>query len=239
MKRLARKLLNPLGYDLVAHDPLGNTQQSHLLALIAKLDVTGVIDVGAHTGGFATMLRRAGYAGPIVSFEPVTENFRLLQEASANDGNWFCHRLALGAESATLEINVTARTDFSSFRRPSGTGDMEFGALVTVARQETVPVRRLDELDDQIRPAGPRLFLKSDTQGWELDVFRGARRVLERVVLLQAELPTVATYEGAPTLWEALPEYEAAGFRTTRFFPAAVSEGLYTVDADCVMVRYS
>ena len=44
--------------------------------LLPFLAVDCVFDVGAHVGEYSTSLRRAGYSGDIVSFEPVSGSFR-------------------------------------------------------------------------------------------------------------------------------------------------------------------
>jgi len=43
----------------------------HLQALFARLKIDCVIDVGAHLGQFGRLVRRLGYEGTIISFEPV------------------------------------------------------------------------------------------------------------------------------------------------------------------------
>ena len=56
--------------------PVVGSLAAELKMMIADLDLDGVVDVGAHHGEFTEFLRRdVGYAGPVVSFEPVPEAF--------------------------------------------------------------------------------------------------------------------------------------------------------------------
>jgi hypothetical protein len=46
-------------------------EEEHLRRFLRHFEVDCVFDVGANSGQYATMVReRAGYLGPIVSFEP-------------------------------------------------------------------------------------------------------------------------------------------------------------------------
>ena len=54
-----------------------------------------VLDVGANTGQFGRSLRNRGYAGRIISFEPVKEAFTALENAARGDDLWTTSNLAL------------------------------------------------------------------------------------------------------------------------------------------------
>ena len=58
----------------------------------------------------------------------------------------------------------------------------------------------------------PRVLLKMDKQGYDVNVFEGARACLDRIVALQSELSVVPLYRGMPHHLEALRTYEQAGF---------------------------
>jgi SAM-dependent methyltransferase len=64
----ARRLF---GYERIKKRKLHDTLEQHLAALLPQLAINCVVDVGANTGQFGAMLRRIGYAGRIVSFEPL------------------------------------------------------------------------------------------------------------------------------------------------------------------------
>jgi hypothetical protein len=78
---------------------------------------------------------------------------------------------------------------------------------------ETVRVRRLDDLFDQLWRAGERVYLKIDVQGYEKQVLDGAARTLQRVAGVQCEISLVPLYAGGPLLPEMLEYMNARGFR--------------------------
>lgn len=65
------------------------------IALLNRNNVEVVLDVGANLGQYAMDLRRFGYTGRIMSFEPVKACFDRLLATSANDYDWTAHRIAL------------------------------------------------------------------------------------------------------------------------------------------------
>ena len=215
-------------------------QRVQLPALFEMYGVNCVVDVGAHEGEYAKRLRAGGYDGRIVSFEPVPRAFEELAREAANDRAWSVHQLALGREDGTTTMNVVPGT-LSSLREPT-----EFGARRYKRLQDPQPVevqvRRLDGLLDELLEglAGPRPYLKLDTQGFDLDVFAGTGERIGEFAGMQSELPLMQIYEGMPRLPEALAIYEAAGFDVAAMYPVSRQGKTGRVlEFDCVMVRGS
>src|SRR5437870_5028867 len=105
--------LNKLGFELTHY----NTSSSSLLRRRAMFDKYGVdliIDVGANTGIYGLDVRRSGYRGRIVSFEPLNDIFRKLKENTAKDAAWEANNYALGSEDGKQFINVSANSHSSS-----------------------------------------------------------------------------------------------------------------------------
>ncbi|MBW3652554.1 MAG: FkbM family methyltransferase [Actinobacteria bacterium] len=208
--------------------------------LLQMYRVNCVIDVGAHRGQYAERLREAGYRGQIVSFEPVRHAFERLQRASAHDPGWEVHQLALGREDGEIAMNVVPGT-LSSLLPAT-----EFGAgrypRLQEAEQVTVQVRRLDALLDDLvaRLPEPRVYLKLDTQGYDLDVFSGLGDRAAELVGMQSEVALMRIYEGSPRMCESLEVYEAAGFEVAGLYPLSrQSRTARVLEYDCVMVRAS
>ena len=206
--------------------------------LLPKAEVDLVIDVGANEGQFARALRR-GYSGDILSFEPASGPFAALAVAAAADGRWRAERCGLGAESAELELAVSHVSALNSFLPASRYGSDTFGDQIAARTVESVPVRRLDEALPALVPDWPRrrILLKMDTQGYDLQVFQGAERILASVVALQSEISLQPIYDGMPRWLESLRVYETAGFRVRALIPVTIDDRGLPIEYDCLMVR--
>ena len=143
--------------------------------MIGDMALDGVVDVGGHEGGFTRFLRQeVGYKGRVVTFEPFPEAFAKLSATSLGDPNWQVHNLAVGSQPGSAELRVYTSSLFNSFNRINTLGREHFPGLGYVSSIPT-EVGRLDQL---YKPSwGKRLFLKSDTQGNDLDVT--SRAVIE------------------------------------------------------------
>jgi FkbM family methyltransferase len=200
--------------------------------------VNCVLDVGANVGQYAQALRAAGYRGRIVSFEPVAGALAALRRAAAADPEWHVMPYALGSRDGTAEIHADPKTLSSLL--PASEFGREWSSRLGGPATETIEVRRLDsvlgEVTAGLRPV--RAFLKLDTQGFDLEAFRGASGVLDSVVAMQSEVALVPLYDGMPRLPEQLAAYEAEGFEAAGMFQ--VSRDLPTlrvIEFDLVMVR--
>ncbi|HEX6752651.1 MAG TPA: FkbM family methyltransferase [Solirubrobacterales bacterium] len=187
----------------------------HVAALLRQHAADCVVDVGANVGQFATAIRRAGYRGPIISFEPVPEAFAELQDRSASDPDWTAQRVAAGDRPGALELNVSEASNISSFLEVKE----EYVAgrpPARVRRTERVPIATIDDL---LREAPyERIFLKTDTQGYDLKVLAGAGLTVDRTIGIQIELSVVAIYEGMPNYVEALAVLHELGFALTGMY---------------------
>jgi hypothetical protein len=117
-------------------------------------------------------------------------------------------------------------------------GARRFGGAALAEREELVTVHRLDDVLGEIVPdlAGRRIFLKMDTQGFDLEVFGGIVAHRRLVHALQSEVSLIPVYEGMPHWTESLRVYEEAGFSVAAMIPVA-NDGLRVVEYDCLLVR--
>ena len=235
-----------LGYPIIPAWQLRRFDQTrHLQELFGKLGIDCVLDVGANIGQFHEYLRLfLRYSGRVVSFEPVAELYDTIARLAAADPLWTTRKMALGETDSSVMINVfTERTLSSILDRDEASliamGYDKYLRETELARTEAVPLRRLDSVfDEVVNNPNAHVFLKSDTQGYDLNVIRGASKCLHRIAALQVEVSIRQVYKGAPSYLEVLRELSDLGFETTGMFPVQRDPQLRVVNFDCVMINF-
>ncbi len=225
-KILSSKLLTP-----IAEKFLAATEKRRLLDLFNKLGIDCVIDVGANKGQYANSLRNLGFTGLIVSFEPNPTVYRELQSRFAHDPQWKGVNCGLGGIEGELEFNIFEDSVLSSFR--SGSEKVTSKLL----SREKVPVRRLDAVLPSLVPdySNRKIFLKSDTQGFDLEVVRGAQGIYSSIKGLQSELSVQPLYESTPRYIESLKFYESLGFILMDLWLINRTTTGEVLEYDCIM----
>jgi len=185
---------------------------TRLSRALAARDVTAVLDVGANVGQYATLLRRAGYRGRIVSCEPLSGAFAQLQRRAAGDGSWTTLRTAVGPERGETTINVSANS-FSSSLLPMTDAHRESAPGSAYVASETVPMTTVRALMAGNELTPERTLLKIDTQGYEAEVLAGAGDVVEQLGAVQLELSFVELYEGQELFDAHYARMRELGFR--------------------------
>jgi FkbM family methyltransferase len=212
--------------------------REHVAWLLRELEINCVLDVGANVGQYAQLLRSEGYAGRIVSFEPVAALAEQLRQTAEADPDWTVVPCALGEVDEETEINV--RPGSMSSLLPSSDFGKGWSDRLREAESETISVRRLEGLfADAVEGIDePRVYLKLDTQGYDLQAFAGAGETLKQIAGLQSEVSCVPIYDHMPRLPEQIAAYEAEGFEITGMFPVTRHRAtLRVIEFDVTMVR--
>lgn len=241
VREWVQSMSRSLGYELI---PVWRMRQHELVTHLRRLfdlhQIDTVLDVGANTGQYHDFLRMlVGFKGTIISFEPVSKNISMLRQRAAEDAQWKICDYALGKEDTTMVINVMARDSFSSFLNPAENAPGMFKDLNTIDYQETVSIRRLDTILAQVLPkgVGKNIYLKLDTQGYDLNVVEGANGVLDRIRALQSEVAVLRIYDNMPDYFTSIQTLNQKGFEMTGLFPVSRDENQRVVEFDCVMIN--
>jgi len=161
------------------------------------------------------MLRRRGYTGDILSFEPLSEAHAHLCIKATEDPRWEIHpRCALGRAEGETTIHIAGNSVSSSLLPML---ELHAGAAPdsVYVGSESTPVMTLDTALAGRALAQRRLYLKIDTQGFEAEVLAGAQATLSDVQALELEVSLRPLYAGQPT-WQDLSDVlRDAGFVLT------------------------
>jgi FkbM family methyltransferase len=193
-----------------------NTQAKNFISA-RRIDLA--LDVGANAGQFARLLRNEYcYEGKVISFEPLTEAYAKLADASAGDHNWSCVNMALGDTETTSAINVSENSWSSSILEVAPRSVEVEPSISYVGRQEVI-VRRLDNVFQEMALESRSIFLKMDVQGYEMQVLLGSLKILDRVKLIQIETSLVPVYKGEPLVGDMIKMLDLLGFRIVAVEP--------------------
>lgn len=217
----AHAYLRRRGWQLSRYPSSHN--MAHKRGLILRhLRTTMVLDIGANTGQYGAEIRRYGYAGNIVSYEPLPDAFASLSKRCAKDPQWTVHNLAVGSRDGEIQLHVAGNSVSSSALQML---DRHLRAAPTSAfvGSVSVPSVRLDsvgtwtgnvpEIEKQ------RLYLKIDTQGFEREVLDGSADTLQQVAAVEIELSLTPLYEGQALHTELTSRLGNAGFRLAGIHP--------------------
>jgi FkbM family methyltransferase len=207
-------------------------------ALLRGRQISLVLDVGANTGQYGVSLRhKVGYQGRIVSFEPLSDAFVGLQRTIIGDAHWQCCNIALGDRKDSSLINISANS-WSSSLLPVSATTVGIEPSIGYVGQQEISIHRLDQILDQVATHDDRIFLKIDTQGYEMKVVNGALGVLNRIELIQVETAFFEAYHGQALIGDTIKFFDYLGYKVVSIDPgwenAATGELL---EADVIFGR--
>lgn len=180
-------------------------------------DFSSVIDVGAHHGQFALFAHHQFPSAKLFCFEPQPDAQQVIRQVFPERGSIELFEVALGSDALDQhELHVSARDDSSSLlpimeRYTTAFPGTEEKTAINVA------VTRLDDVLADFKLIRPCL-LKIDVQGYELEVLRGADRVLQDVDEVFAECSFIELYTGQVLAGELIAYLWVKGFKLTGIF---------------------
>lgn len=196
LRNFLNPLLEPFGYQLFRSSPqgLGLSPFRDMQRLtVSKQPV--IFDIGANRGQTIRELRRKFRGASIHAFEPCGTAFEELQRKYADKPGVRLNNLGVGSEVAVRQFNEFESAEMSSFLEP---GEVCWSH---VKKQSSVQLTTVDRycIDHGVPCID---VLKSDTQGFDFEVLKGASQMLKerRVHLIFFEVVFSKIYVGLPRL---------------------------------------
>jgi FkbM family methyltransferase len=235
-------MFNSVGLDIGRHRSRW-TIEGFTELLFHAYNINVVIDVGANVGQYAMGIRKSGFQGRIVSFEPIPASFATLSQNFRDDRGWHGYNKALGKHVA--EANMTYnlhQSDMASLYKPASSVPAMFAKWKETERQQvSVMMDTLDNIFDSciVGITSPQIFLKCDTQGHDLEVLRGGLKALERIRAVQIEIPITHLYESKKSFRESIDTLNEMKFIPCGFYPVTTTgrDKIEVVEFDCIAIR--
>jgi len=175
---------------------------------LRELPIETIIDVGANEGQFCRKARKTFPDAQIHCFEPIPDLCKKIEAwAAGQNGAVHVQNLALSSRQTTAEFYVNDRdTIASSLLTPDQDRADEYHSI-------QVAVDTLDNVCDSINWQRDAL-LKIDTEGFDLEVLRGASQSLARIsaVIVESIFFPSAYGEDAPLFEDISRELFEKGF---------------------------
>ena len=161
-----------------------------------NLKIRGVIHIGAHYGQEHQIYKNENI-GNIVYFEPLLKNFQILKENVKDEAILF--NLALGCEKNEIEMFVENNNlgQSSSILEPHL--HLQQYTIIQFDKKELVKMEKLDDIDITFEHYN---LINIDVQGYELNVFCGAKKVLEKIDYIISEVNRADLYKNCTKVEE-------------------------------------
>lgn len=191
-----------------------------------------IFDVGAHEGGFTGDLLLRAPLSRVHCFEPNPGVFPILEKNCKSYGmldnrpRAIANNIALGSTTESKEFLVTKNSACSSFFNSSSHNKEWAGEFCELDKKVIVQSNTLADYaaNHQIEDAK---LLKIDTQGFELEVIKGAQGLLPKVEYIYSEVQFLPLYLDAP-IWTDIIHY----LWDQQFFPLVMGGFCFSKNAE-------
>lgn len=192
----------PTSFKNKLKEKLGVPSQEYSFKSLKKLSYQPklVLDIGAYEGNWATSFSTVFPEAKILMLEGQKSKKDILRQKSEANKQLEFRIALLGSAEQEVEFNIY-ETASSVLKE-----DNETGAKVEIRTLTT-----LDQLTINTPFAQPD-FIKIDTQGYELEILKGAEKTMQHTQFILLEVSLIDIYKGCPMVAEVMVFMQAKGF---------------------------
>jgi len=185
----------------------------NLYELLNKYEVNpkGVIQIGAHYGQENKVYEKLNIKHRVF-FEPIRSNFDILKKVVGESHQLF--NFALGNVESKMEMYVETINQGQSCSILKPSKHLIQHPHIKFNLKEEVEVKRLDDVDINV---GNFNMIIIDVQGYELEVFKGAKKTLESIDFIVSEINRDEVYENCTKIDELIDFLSQYGFELKEY----------------------
>jgi FkbM family methyltransferase len=172
-----------------------------------------VVDVGANTGQWMSMVRKHGYLGEAICIEPLEKYCLKLKERKFK--NTIALNCAVGNKNGHIIMNIASNDGLSSsvleldHYHNIGAPDVKY------IGKEEVKILKLSKILET--SPHKKMFVKIDTQGYEIQVLKSINKShFNKIYAFEIESNLVSTYKSAILIEDLIKYLRRKGFQPFR-----------------------
>lgn len=206
------------GVEMNRYNPK-QSQSARLAKHLRQHNIELVLDVGANDGGYGRHLRKIGYEKDIISFEPLSDAHKLLITSAMGDSRWHvAPQMAIGEFDGEITINIAGNSTSSSILNMESQHE-DAAPQSRYIGSEQIPIHKLDTFAHPLLLSHSNIFLKIDTQGYEMQVLEGGKNLLNRISGVQVEMSLIPLYHGQRLYLDVIGYLTSLGFELWNVIP--------------------
>lgn len=192
----------PTSFKNKLEEKLGVPSQEYSFKSLKKLGYQPklVLDIGAYEGNWAKSFLTIFPKAKIMMLEGQESKRSFLQQKATANKQLDFQIALLGSAEQEVEFNIY-ETASSVLKEDNETG-------------AKVEIRTLTTLDQTIinTPFAQPDFIKIDTQGYELEILKGAEKTMQHAQFILLEVSLIDIYKSCPLVAEVMVFMQAKGF---------------------------
>ncbi|HLF51227.1 FkbM family methyltransferase [Flavobacterium sp.] len=232
MKKNIKSVLNQLGYKISKLNKNNLLNENPFLAIKSRVANNPMIfDIGANQGQTIEKIKSIFPESNLHSFEPSKRSFKILKEQFGQVKKIVLNNQAVGSEKGSLEFNEYSWSHISSFLRRAFTQS-------EIIDNYLVDIITVDAYCEENNIYNINL-LKTDTEGYELNVLKGASKMLDenKIQFIFVEIFFYENYIGQSSFGDIYNYLSEKGFNMVRFYDVEYTNKGYASRTDALFVN--
>jgi FkbM family methyltransferase len=237
MKKIIKRFINLFGFNITRFNTIDDFTY-RVVRLMQSYGIDTIFDIGANRGEYTIEVLQKGYTGKIVCFEPVKTSYSMLRSNidKLKNSKLQLVNIGLGDFDGEASMNISANLNSSSIL-PMLDSHRNAAPDSHYIDSEKVIIRRFDSIIDDYHSGG-NLFLKIDTQGYEMKILRGATNSFHKITGIQLETSLVPLYDGESLVYDTMNFMIGKGFKLMGLIPGFTNRATgQLLQADCIFFK--
>jgi FkbM family methyltransferase len=165
----------------------------HIPVIKSIEKINTFIDIGANKGQFTLAARHVFKDAYVYSFEPLIKPADKFTKLFESDKKVSLFQNAIGVKEEIIEMHVSNRDDSSSLLKIGKNQTTIFPGTKEKSTEEinVAPLSHFLTKEDLIKP----VFVKIDVQGFELEVLKGSKNLIDEFDYIYVECSFIELYE--------------------------------------------